>query len=253
MREQRRVAVVTGAARGLGQAFAVRLARDGRDVVAVDLQRSDETLGLLDSLGGKHLTLVGDVTNSDDVCRLSDLVANAYDRCDILVNNAGIYPVQRFDDMTFDDWRRVHAVNLDAMFLTAKVLVPLMRTNHWGRIVNLSSNTVGLVVEGFVHYISSKSAVIGFTRALASELGNDGITVNAIAPSLTETPGTLSRQPERTNEGELSEFDMVAAMSAIKRHSVPDDLVGPMSFLTSEDSRFVTGQTLFADGGLVRG
>src|SRR5262249_23226453 len=111
-------------------------------------------------------------------------------RCDVLVNNAGVYPACAFDEMTFAQWRHVFATNLDSMFLTAKAFVPDMKQGRWGRIVNISSHIVGLMAPGAAHYVASKAAIIGFTRALASELGEDGITVNAVAPGFTRTPGT---------------------------------------------------------------
>jgi 3-oxoacyl-[acyl-carrier protein] reductase/(S)-1-phenylethanol dehydrogenase len=127
-----------------------------------------------------------------------------------------------------------------------------MKARQWGRIVSLASSTLGSVVTGFVHYVTSKGGIVGFTRALASELGPHGITVNAISPGLTRTPGTVARKPRPGLASMDEEFASVAAFQAIRRPEVPDDLVGVMSFLTSDDAAFMTGQTLNVDGGRVR-
>lgn len=248
---QDKVAVITGAASGLGEAFAMRLTDDGVNVVTVDLKPAERALTHAKAAGRNTLGVQCDITIPEQVEALARQVQERFGRCDILINNAGIYPMQLFEEITLADWRRVMSVNLDAMFLLAKAFVPGMRQRGWGRIVNLASNTFGMVVEGLVHYVASKGGVIGFTRALATEMGPHGITVNAICPSLTRTPGTLSNPLP----GEMTTqqfFEGVANLQAIKRIEVPPDLVGAVSFLTSDDCAFITGQTLYVDGGLVR-
>jgi (S)-1-phenylethanol dehydrogenase len=242
-----KVAVITGAATGLGQAYAKRLAEDGVHVAIADLAPGDETAALVRAAGREALAVKCDVSQPDDLMRLAVQVERQFGRCDILVNNAGIYPHLDFDAVTLELWRKVMAVNLDAMFLCAKAFVPGMKRRQWGRIVNLASNTFATPVTGVVHYVASKGGVIGFTRALASELGVHGITVNAIAPSLTRTTGTTV-----TNARPADRFALVANNQAIKRTEEPEDLVGTMSFLTSDDAAFVTGQTIYVDGGWVR-
>ena len=162
------------------------------------------------------------------------------------------FPNQAFDKMTFADWRRVQAINLDSVFLMSSAFAGGMRQRQWGRIISMASSTLGQVVSGFVHYMASKAGIVGITRALASELGPDGITVNAISPGLTRSPGTLERTPRPGMASMEDEFAFAANMQAIKRPEVPADLVGTVSFLTSDDAAFITGQTLNVDGGRVR-
>jgi len=175
-----------------------------------------------------------------------------FGRVDIVVNCAGIFPQQDFATMSFADWRKVLAINLDGTFLVTSAFVPAMRTRKWGRVVSMASSTFGSVTTGFAHYVASKGGIIGFTRGLAGDVAADGITVNAIAPGLTRSPGTLVRQPRPGFATMDDEFVAVASLQAIKRVEVPDDLVGALSFLTSDDAAFMTGQTLNVDGGRVR-
>jgi NAD(P)-dependent dehydrogenase (short-subunit alcohol dehydrogenase family) len=183
---------------------------------------------------------------------MAKAVADKFGRADIVVNCAGIYPQQDFATMTFADWRKVLSINLDGTFLVTAAFVPGMRARKWGRIVNMASSTFGSVTTGFAHYVASKGGIIGFTRGLAGDVAADGITVNAIAPGLTRSPGTLVRTPRPGFANMDEEFVAVAGLQAIKRVEVPDDLVGALSFLTSDDAAFMTGQTLNVDGGRVR-
>jgi NAD(P)-dependent dehydrogenase (short-subunit alcohol dehydrogenase family) len=247
-----KVAVVTGAGQGIGQAYAQRLARDGADILAVDLADTAETLDLIAAAGGRGASVTGDVSLPETAQAVLDAVTSEFGQADILVNNAGIYPMAPFADLDFAFWKRMFAVNLDGMFLLCHALLPGMRERGWGRIVNMSSNTVGLNITHCVPYVASKAGVIGFTRALASEVGVDGVTVNAIAPSLVQTPTTMYREAGPGGMSPSDEAALIAEMQAVKRPEVPDDLVGAMAFLTSDDARFITAQTLFVDGGLVR-
>jgi NAD(P)-dependent dehydrogenase (short-subunit alcohol dehydrogenase family) len=244
--------VISGAASGIGQASAVRLAEEGARVIIVDRDKAQQTLQLIEGAGGHGVAVQGDVSDPASVGALKAEVEKNGGRCDILVNNAGIYPVQTFDEITFEDWRRVLSVNLDSMFLMTKALSGAMRQRRWGRIINIASDTVSLLVPAFVHYITSKAGVIGLTRSLATEFGEHGVTVNAIAPGLTRTPGTLARKGIPGGLSNEGLFDLMANMQSIKRNETVSDLVGTVSFLASEDAAFITGQTLYVNGGLTR-
>jgi NAD(P)-dependent dehydrogenase (short-subunit alcohol dehydrogenase family) len=247
-----KIAVVTGAAAGIGQAFAQRLAEDGCHVVVADVQLADETVKMVEAAGRRALYVKCDVSSPDAVAAMAAEVERAFGRCDILVNNAGIFQMQPFEQIGFADWRRVLSINLDSAFLTASAFVPGMKRRGWGRIVNMASSTFGTVTLGYAHYIASKGGMIGLTRALATELGPHGITVNAIAPTLTRTPGAMKRGPRPGDADMEQAFVNNARRQAIPRGMTPDDLVGTLSYLTSDDAAFVTGQTLYVNCGLVR-
>ena len=248
-----KVAVITGSANGIGQAFARRLAEDGAHVAVADIAPGDATVKLVEQAGRQAFACKCDVASPESVAAMAKEVEARFGRCDILINCAGIFPQQTFDTMSYAEWRRLLAINLDSVFLCASAFVPGMKARQWGRIISMASSTLGSVVTGFVHYVTSKGAIVGFTRALASELGPYGITVNAISPGLTRTPGTLARAPRAGIASMDEEFAQVAnTFQAIRRPEVPEDLVGVMSFLTSDDAAFMTGQTLNVDGGRVR-
>jgi NAD(P)-dependent dehydrogenase (short-subunit alcohol dehydrogenase family) len=247
-----KVAVITGAAAGIGQAFAKRLAEDGAHIVIADISSADQTRKMVEAAGRDALVCECDVASPESIAKLAKAVEQRFGRCDILVNNAGIYPLRKFEDMTFADWRQIMSINLDAAFLTCKAFIPGMKQRGWGRIVNMSSSTFATMVTDYVHYIASKGGVVGLTRALASEFGAFGITVNAISPTLVRSQGTLSRAPRFGRASMDEEFDALAKRQAVPRPAVPDDMVGTLSFLTSDDAAFVTGQTIYVDGGIVR-
>jgi NAD(P)-dependent dehydrogenase (short-subunit alcohol dehydrogenase family) len=247
-----KVAVITGAANGIGQAFARRLAEDGAHIAVVDILPGDATVKLVSAAGRDALACKCDVSSADSVAAMAKQVQGKFGHVDIIVNCAGVFPQKEFEQMTFADWRQVLSINLDGTFLVTSAFVPGMKQRGWGRVVNMASSTLGSVVTGFAHYMASKGGIVGFTRALASDLGPHGITVNAISPGLTRSPGTLARKPRPGFASMEDEFGAVAAMQAIKRPEVPDDLVGTVSFLTSDDAAFITGQTLNVDGGRVR-
>lgn len=240
-----RVVVVTGAGRGIGQAIAVDLAARGATVVAVDLNSPEETVALLADKGHPVLGLTGDVSNPDQTAAVGKEVADRFGRADILVNNAGISPFLDIEELDYDTWRRVIAVNLDSQFLMVKALLPTMKKSGWGRIVNLTSNSIVTNAPGMSHYMASKMGNIGFSRGLANDLAPFGITVNAVGATLTITPGVLNAHPQEA-------LTAAAQSQAIKRNGLPEDLTGTIAFLTSDDAAFVTGQTIMADGGYAR-
>jgi NAD(P)-dependent dehydrogenase (short-subunit alcohol dehydrogenase family) len=242
---ENRVAVVTGAARGFGQAICRGLAQRGATVVAVDLMEPTETVQLLQEEGLKCTSLIADVSDPEQTQHVGEEVSRLHGRCDILINNVGIYPFTDISDLDYAAWRRVLTVNLDSQFLMTQAVLPMMKQEKWGRIVNFTSNSIGLAVPGLTHYMASKMGVIGFTRALANDVASYSITANAVGATLSRTPGVLSSIPEELQH-------QVAQSQAIKRVGESEDVVGTVLFLASEDSYFVTGQTIMADGGLLR-
>ncbi|MBS1895315.1 MAG: SDR family oxidoreductase [Actinobacteria bacterium] len=241
-----RVAVVTGGAAGLGRAYAERLARDGAKVVVADLEEGDQVVAAIEADGGEALAVTCDVTSEAAIAELRERTDERFGGCDILVNNAGIFPNVPWEEVDYALWSRVLAVNLDSMFLTCKAFSAAMRERGFGRIVNISSNTFDLVIPGFVHYVASKAGVIGLTRALATELGEDEITVNCILPGLTRTAHI-----EEMWAGSPT-LDHVVEGQAIKRPGMPADLEAVVSFLASEDARWISGQAIPVDGGQAR-
>jgi NAD(P)-dependent dehydrogenase (short-subunit alcohol dehydrogenase family) len=240
-----RVAVVTGGAAGIGQAFAERLAEDGHHVAIGDIGAADETLRLIEKAGGKGFAGQCDVSSPDSVRAFADQVEAELGPVDVLVNNAGIYPATAFLDMEWEEWQRVLSINLNSMYLTGQAFVPGMVRRGWGRVVSVSSTTFHSGIGMNTHYTASKGGVIGFSRSLAAEVGEHGVTVNTIAPGLVRTATT-------ENGPQSAWFDMLAQQQAVKRTQEPADLVGALSFLASDDSAFITGQTLCVDGGWMR-
>jgi len=246
-----KVAVITGASNGIGQAFAKRLAEDGVHVAIADIAPPEQTVKMVEQAGRQVIACKCDVTSEQSVAAMAAEVQKKFGRCDIVINCAGIFPQMAFEQMKFEDWRRVLSINLDSCFLVTSAFISGMKQRGWGRVVSMGSSTFGSVTTGFVHYISSKGGIMGFTRALASEFGPHGITVNAIAPSLTRTPGALARKPRAGIASIDEEFDLVAQGQAIRRVEVPDDIVGTVSYLTSDDAAFVTGQMINVNGGRI--
>jgi 3-oxoacyl-[acyl-carrier protein] reductase len=239
------VALVTGGARGIGFATAERLARDGAAIALVDRDADavEDAGRRLVAQGHDVGWRAADVSAEAQVAAAVSAFVEAKARIDVLVNCAGIYPHTPFEDLAFGEWRRVLATNLDSMFLVTHAVYPRMKARGYGRIVNVSSATFFIGYPEMVPYISSKGGIVGFTRALASEAGDHGITVNCVTPGLIETEGTEVEDPT----GEL--FEEIVGGQAIKRRGRPEDIAEVIAYLASPAAGFITGQTINVDGG----
>ena len=236
---EERVAIVTGAAQGIGKAIADKLAAEGASVVVADVNGAGAEAAAPE--GGLGMRV--DVSSEADVIRMvADTVAH-YGRLDVLVNNAAIVPFVAWDDLDFAEWRRIMAVNLDGTFLCCHHGHRPMRDVGYGRIVNICSNVVLAGTPNLAHYVASKGGILGFTRALSREIGKYGITVNAVAPGLTETEGTMASPHAEA-------FEFVQMLQCLPRRGVAADIAPSVAFLASEESGWVTGQLLVADAGM---
>ncbi len=227
MRLEGQVAIVTGGARGIGRGIADRLASDGAVVEVLDLDASPSV----------------DVTDESAVTTAVGRAVAERGRIDILVNNVGIYPYAPFEELTFAEWRRVLATNLDSVFLVSKAVYPAMRERGYGRIVNISSAALLVGVGELTHYTAAKGGVVGFTRALARAGGPHGITVNAVMPGFIETPGVTA------NPEDAALFDVIVEEQAVRRRGQPQDIAECVAYLVSPAASWITGQTVNVDGG----
>jgi NAD(P)-dependent dehydrogenase (short-subunit alcohol dehydrogenase family) len=234
VRLEGKVAVVTGGAQGIGRAIADGLSAEGAQVVVADLNPPE---------GG----IRADVASEGDVQRMIDETVERHGRLDILVNNAGLYAslaMRPFTEIPLEEWRRVMDVNVASMFLTCRAAVPVMREQGGGKIVNISSGTPFRGVPLLLHYVTSKGAIVALTRALAKELGKDGIHVNCVAPGFTMSEG-VQANPEVVEQLR----DISIAARTIQRDQLPEDVVGAVVFLCTPAADFITGQTMVIDGG----
>ena len=237
------VAIITGGRRGIGRAIADGLAAEGARIAILDVVGAEDAAAAYD--GG--LGLSGDVSSETDVARMVEAVVAHFGRIDILVNNAAIFATLKmtpFTEIALDEWKRVLDVNVGGVFLMCRAVVPHLRRQGGGKIVNISSGSFFRGVPFMLHYVTSKAALIGLTRALARELGPDNICVNAIAPGYTVTEATLEQDETHIQVGAAS-----VNARAIRREQRPEDLVGSAIFLCGPASNFVTGQTFAVDGG----
>lgn len=247
MRLQDKVIIVTGGGVGIGKAYSERLAAEGARVAIADIaaEASEALAASITSGGGQAIALATDVSDESSVAAMVQRVLDRFGRVDVLVNNAGLFAAVRHSpvtEITVPEWDRVMAVNVRGIFLCCRAVVPPMQAQGAGKIINISSSTVMNGSPGFLHYVTSKGAVIALTRALAQEVGQWGITVNALAPGLTASDTALAVLPRER-------FESRVGRRAIKRVQVPEDLTGTIVYLASSDSDFLTGQTILVDGG----
>ena len=251
MRFSDRTAIITGAASGIGATYACALVSAGANVLIADvLESAGEALAqdLTAQGSGKAAFVRTDVTSERDTAHMVQVALETFGSLDILVNNAAVYAdldkKKRFDEISSAEWDKVMAVNVKGVWLCAKAVAPHMEQRGYGKIINIASVVSDLGSAGFVHYVASKAAVAGLTRALARELGGSNITVNAISPGLVSNESSQ----KINNEGY---FEDVIKGRSIKRALAPQDLVGALLFLASSESDFITGQTYVVDGGAV--
>jgi 3-oxoacyl-[acyl-carrier protein] reductase len=249
MRLKDKVAIVTGGGVGIGKAYAQGLAKEGAKVVVADIQEAEAEKVAADikQSGGEAIAVPVDVTSFDKTQAMAQAALSAYGRIDILVNNAGLYSAlkkKNFMEIDSDEWDRVMAVNVKGLFHCVKAVYPAMKQQGKGKIINISSGTTLNGSPFFLHYVSSKAGVIGFTRALAREVGGDNICVNSIMPGLTISGAN--------QEGVMTAEQLADRRKrrSIQRDQYPQDLVGTVIFLASDDSDFMTGQSISVDGGM---
>ncbi|MBM2812051.1 MAG: short-chain dehydrogenase/reductase [Chloroflexi bacterium] len=240
--------IVTGAGRGLGRAFAARIAGEGARVAVAEIDASlgDATANALRAVGADAISLTVDIADWAQVDAMAATVAEHWGGIDGIVNNAAIaigLGGQRFDAIPQEEWDRVMTVNVRGTWNCCKAVVPYMRARGKGKIVNVASDTALWGATTLLHYVASKGAIIALTRALARELGDDNIAVNAIAPGLTMTEAGQLVAPERQ--------ELYIDGRAMRREQQPADVVGSVVFLLSDDADFITGQLLAVNGGFV--
>jgi NAD(P)-dependent dehydrogenase (short-subunit alcohol dehydrogenase family) len=243
-----RVAIVTGAAQGIGQAYAVALAAAGAQVCVSDVVEPEETVRIIVEAGGKAVGLVADITDEASVNQMVTYAEERFGCVDALVNNAALFGklrMQPFSDISLDEWDKVMTVNVRGTWQAIKAVLPSMKRAGGGSIVNVSSATTFKGSPLLAHYVASKGAIVGLTRALARELGPVNIRINAIAPGLVMS----SNVQENADWHDAKQA--IVNTRCLKRDATPEDMIGVVLFLISESSGFMTGQTLVVDGGIV--
>jgi len=249
MRLDGRVALVTGAAQGIGRAYALRLAQEGAKVVIADILEGSGVQQEIASKGGEALALKIDVSDEQASTEMAEKTVERFGRIDILINNAAIFSTIKtkpFYEITPREWDDIMRVNVKGPFLCSKAVYPQMKKQGKGKIINVASGVFFKGLPLFLHYVTSKGGVIAMTRALAREMGDDNICVNAIAPGYTVTE--VMNQESIHDEAFTS---AVVGSRCFKRDELPEDLLGTIIFLASDESDFITGQTIVVDGGSV--
>ena len=239
-----RVAIVTGAAQGIGRAIAERLGSEGATLCVADIN-GPGVEAAAQAIGGTAFAVACDVGDPDSVAALHKAVIDRSGKLDVLVNAAAIVPFVPWNELTFEEWRRIMRVNLDGCYLMCRAASDLMRKNGYGRIVNIASNSIFAGTPNMAHYVASKGGILAFGRALATELGGDTITVNSVCPGLTDTEG-VQQTPHK------DAFEFVEMLQAIKGRGTPRDIVPAVAFLASEEAHWITGQALAVDAGMIR-
>lgn len=238
-----RVVVITGAAGGVGALLTKRFLTNGDAVLATDT--AEDALGRLreDTADPATLTVhTADISSEQDCRHLADAAEAVSGRVDVLINCAGFFPIVPFEQISAEDWRKIIDINLTGSFLMVQAFLPLMKANGWGRIINFGSGSVFDGTKSQTHYVAAKAGIVGFSRSLAREVGGYGITVNVITPGLTVTKAVRDGFPAEVLEAQREG-------RALQRDEAPEDLVGPVFFLASDEAGFITGQTLNVDGG----
>lgn len=239
--------IVTGAGQGIGRAYALALAAQGAAVTVAEIAEENgrKVVEEITGSGGTGLFSPTDVTDAASAAAMADATLQEFGKIDVLINNAAIYyglELTPFNEIGEDDWERLMAVNVKGVWNCCKAVFPHMQERRAGRIINIASSVFFLGPPMLLHYVASKGAVVGMTRALAKELGDYNITVNAVAPGLTWTEASQKLVPELMG-------DLFVEMQALKRKQQPEDLVGMVEFLCSDQAGFITGQTYVVDGG----
>ncbi len=242
-RLQDRVAVVSGAASGLGRAAAARLAAEGAKIEILDIKDAAEVVKEIRAAGGEAHSTICDVTNEAQIAEAVKGIEARHGHVDILVNNAGILSGRTpWHELSYDEINRFVQINYIGYFLVSKAIYPLLKKSACGRVINVASRTYFLANPGQMAYVAAKGAVMGFTRVLAKELGDDNITVNAVAPGMIATEGTMAHSSEEA-------FNRVMQNQAIKKRGKPEHLAALIAFLASDDAEIITGQMILCDGG----